>query len=255
MDYAQDWMVRLVHEAQLHDDNAFITLTYDQEHLPKDGSLNRRHLQLFMKRYRKAFPNRRIRFFAAGEYGSQNSRPHFHLLIFNHEFPDLVPCGSRKGNTLYTSPILEKLWPFGFVSVGQFNKTTAAYVAKYVLKKAGGETAEEMYFRFDSESGEAWDVQPEFITMSNRPGIGADWFKRYWRDVYPKDFITIEGKKYPAPKYYDVLLERLDPELLEQVKANRVELAKANAHENTPARLATRKRVAEARASQNQRDL
>nr|QJI53670.1 MAG: replication-associated protein [Cressdnaviricota sp.] len=223
---SRQWMVRIMHEAQLFEHNCFLTLTFDDEHLPTDGSLSVRDLQLFMKLLRKhnkgfepvkdektgkiTFP---IRFFACGEYGSLNERPHYHLIIFNWQPDDMVLRGVNKfGNKLYTSPKIMQYWDKGFNTVGTVTEQSAGYVAKYCIKKVTGSAAEEHY------RGRL----PEFIVMSRRPGIAARWFDKYQEDIYNYDECILHGTKYRVPRYYDKLYDDVNPCKFAQVKANRL---------------------------------
>ena len=142
---SREWAARCVVEAKSHKTNMFLTLTYDDAHFPEDGSLHYEHFQLFMKRMRKYFMSRfgqTLRFFMCGEYGDKLGRPHFHAIIFGVTFVDKKLWSIRRGNNLYRSATLEKLWPFGFSSIGAVNFETAAYVARYVTKKITGIEAE-----------------------------------------------------------------------------------------------------------------
>jgi len=155
-----------MHEASLCPVNSFVTLTYDDHHYKP--SLDYRDFQLFMKRLRKRcfLP---VRFFAAGEYGDQDNRPHFHALLFGAGFPN----NGMVGKQIFRSKVLEDLWPLGFSSVGEVNRTTASYVAKYVIDKKSASYDEDYYKRVHLQTGEVVNVAPEFGRMSLRPGIGA----------------------------------------------------------------------------------
>jgi hypothetical protein len=135
LERSRQWAIRCVHEAYGHEDNAFITLTYAPEHLPHDVSLNISHFQKFMKRLRKAISPKLVRFFHCGEYGELNQRPHYHACLFGYDFPDKVLYTIRDECRLYRSPMLEKLWPMGFATVGDVTFESAAYVARYITKK------------------------------------------------------------------------------------------------------------------------
>ena len=113
LEYSRQWAIRCMHEASLYEDNCFITLTYDQDHLPHDRSLNKSHFQKFMKRLRKRFGGG-IRFYHCGEYGERTRRPHYHACIFNFDFSDKKLFKIVNNHRLYTSEQLEELWPFGF---------------------------------------------------------------------------------------------------------------------------------------------
>lgn len=264
LERSRQWAMRCLHEASLHKDSCFITLTYNDENLPDDCSVHVEHFQKFMKRFRKAVAPRKIRFFHCGEYGSNDpnnpkhvrqygisklGRPHYHALIFGYDFDDLELVREKDGIRLYHSAMLSGLWPYGFNTVGSVTFESAAYVARYVTKKINGEQAEEHYTRTDPETGEVFHVEPEYVTMSRRPGIGSKWFEEYSGDAYPKDFITVRGKEIKPPKYYDKLLELTDEEMYLSVKAARLRLAKANAPDNTPDRLAQKEKVKLAQAA------
>lgn len=222
VDHAKSWALRCVHEASMHDENCFITLTFATENLPKDGSLNKSDFQKFMKRLRKKFKGRRIRYYHCGEYGSELRRPHHHACLFGIDFPDKEVWSVRKGVTLYRSDILEKLWPFGFSLIGEVTFESAAYCARYVLKKVLGDRAEDHYRRLDRETGEITDLLPEYTTMSRRPGIGRSWFERYEGDLFPKDFVTLRGVRYKSPRYYDNLYDGI--EAVKRRRKERVEV-------------------------------
>lgn len=186
---ARDWAVRCVHESQLHDQNSYITLTYDDLHVPDGHSLRYSDFQSFMRRLRlhvrredrklKRTP-RRVRFFMSGEYGDDKSRPHFHALLFGYDFPEQVVCAKKGGHELFRSPLLERLWPFGFSSIGRVTFESAAYVARYVMKKVTGDLARDHYRVVDPATGEIIDRVPEFCHMSLKPGIGGPWLDRFF---------------------------------------------------------------------------
>lgn len=144
LERSRQWAIRCVHEASLHQHNCFITLTYADEHLPPNNSLVYEHFQLFMKRLRKKY-GEGIRFYMCGEYGENFGRPHFHACLFGHNFPDLKLWKTVNKQKLYRSAELETLWPFGHSSVGTVTFESAAYVARYILKKVSGEAAERHY--------------------------------------------------------------------------------------------------------------
>lgn len=195
------WAVRCVHEASLHERNCFITLTYNDENLPSDRSLKMKHYQDFMKRLRKRY-GEGIRFFHCGEYGSLNQRPHYHAILFNHDFEDKKLWKVNNGFKLYVSDSLSRLWPFGYASIGDVSFESAAYVARYVLKKVTGD-AQEAHYK---------GRQPEYVTMSRRPGIAHEWFLRYKNDIFPNDKCVIrDGLLVRPPRYYDKIFDEIDP--------------------------------------------
>lgn len=245
LDKAREWATRLSHEAQLHEENAFLTLTFSDEHLPLTNSVDVRDVQLFMKRLRKSLGDRLVRFFACGEYGDRTYRPHYHLILFGHQFPDLVPWRrTGSGYLVYRSAQLEKLWPYGHCEVGSVTTQSAGYVARYVTKKVHGddEQARQHYLRgyaVNPETGEerVWYVRREFIVMSRRPGIGDAWFEKYSSDAFPSDFVVIDGVKTPVPRYYSKKLDEREALL---IKSKRKEKASHHVEEQTTRRLTTK---------------
>lgn len=188
LQYSRMWANRCVCESLLYDPDScyFVTLTYDNDHLDtiltKEGTLtlNFDDLQKFLKRLRRYYEYHygvnEIRFFAAGEYGDKNMRPHFHILLYNCKIPDKeqVACNTF-GDPLYASDIFSSLWPFGFVCIGGFSWNTAAYTARYCMKKIKGVGAE--YYQ---DLG----IIPEATRMSRRPGIGADYVLENFDNIY-----------------------------------------------------------------------
>lgn len=245
LDYAASWEVRIMHEAKCWEENCFITLTYNPERVSPDGSLVYSDFQWFMKRLRKRYAPRTIRFFVAGEYGGALGRPHFHVALFNFRF-----SGDRyfwrttdAGFRVDRSPALESLWKFGHSEIGDLTSESANYIARYVTKKVTGDMAFEHYRVLDTETGElTWKV-PEFCQMSRRPGIGAKWFEKFHQDVFPHDRVVSRGVKKRVPRYYDKLFKKRDPDVLEQLKEDRSSRARLRFEDNTPERLAVREFV------------
>ena len=242
LEKSRQWALRCMHEASLHDDNCFLTLTYSDENLPNNNSLELRHFQLFMKRLRKIYGSG-IRYFHCGEYGEKNGRPHYHAILFNHDFDDKVLFSVRDGNNLYISENLSNLWPFGFCTIGDVTFESAAYVARYCLKKVVGQDADEYYTRINEATGELVKIKAEYATMSRRPGIGHEWYKKWKSDVYPSDFIVRDGVKMKPPKAYDKYLEAEDPAEHRRISNRRVLKAKQHAENNTSRRLRVREEV------------
>jgi len=212
LERSRQWAVRCVHEAQCYDDNSFLTLTYAPENRPKDGSLEKMDFQKFIKRLRKKFSNKTIRYYMCGEYGEDLQHPHFHAIIFNHDFADKEPCKTSGDDILYRSQTLDNLWPYGHAWIGSVTFESAAYVARYVMKKVNGDLSEDHYQKVNLESGEVTHLQPEYTACSLKPGIGEPWFMRFKSDLR-KGFITLRGVKMPVPKYYETLMERHDEKL------------------------------------------
>jgi hypothetical protein len=270
LERSRQWAVRCMHEADMWEKNCFITLTFSPEALEKRSnkwSLDVTEWQKFMKRLRKKYKGfealddgiRPIRFYHCGEYGSMCGncgksqfhcscgnfyevlgRPHYHACLFNFDFPDktfwrLTPSGSR----LYVSDSLNEIWGHGFCTLGDVTFQSAAYCARYIMKKMNGDLAADHYRSLeeiltDIETGEVIrrDIDPEYTTMSRRSGIGKTWFDEYADDVYPHDYVVVNGKKVKPPKYYDNLLLVKDPYTYDDIKEARVINAEAkdNAH-------------------------
>lgn len=228
-----EWAVRIHHEASLHQENCYLTLTYDDDHLPENGSLQVEDFQKFMKRFRKEVHPLKLRFFHCGEYGDKFSRPHYHACVFGYEFKDKELFSERGGIPLYTSKTLENLWKKGHCTTGEVTFDSAAYVARYITKKVLGPRADLFYNERD-ESGEIIrSLKPEYVTMSRRPGIGKQWFEKFKGDVFPGDYVVIDGKKMPPPKYYRGQLEIISPKEFRDLRGRGLQRAEeAKADEN-----------------------
>lgn len=173
------WSIRAYHESTLHERNSFVTLTYDDEHLPSDGKIVKKDLQDFFKRLRKHYPPGAIRYIACGEYGDITRRPHYHAIIFGEDFlHDKIEISSD----LYTSDFLAKVWQSGHVSIAPVSMASICYVCGYVFKKIS-----------DAET---------FSLASRRPPIGHRWLERYSSDLTRTGSVTIEGREYPVPPRY-----------------------------------------------------
>lgn len=245
LDAASDWQTRIVHEAKLHQENSFITLTYSDEKIPVGGTVSKDDCQKFMKRLRKALEPKQIRFFLVAEYGDHTQRPHYHAIIFGHAFlDDRKPHKkTKKGHQLYISKTLDDCWSLGNTYVGNLSPESAGYTARYAMKKITGEQAAEHYERIDPFTGELYLVSPEFALMSRRPGIGSDFYDRYNGEIFRSDKIIISGKEKPVPKYYSRKLKASNPERYEEIRLQRIKRAEAQAHNNTPDRLTVREEV------------
>ena len=253
-EYARQWAMRNIHEASLWLNNIFITLTYDEHHLPEHNTLVKKHFTDFMKRLRfekGSTKNNPIRFFHCGEYGEKFGRPHYHAIIFNCNFNDRKQIPGQKN--LSTSEQLKRLWGKGHVSIGDVTFQSASYVAGYVQKKINGKQKEEHYRRVDPSTGETWVLQQEYATMSRRPGIAGLWFAKHKKDVYPSDNIHINGKEMRPPKYYDNLFKEQEPEQMDIIKKKRTKEMKLTQHLRTPEALAQAKRNHQARMSLHKR--
>ena len=221
LERSRQWAVRCVHEAQMHDDNCFVTLTYDDENLPYGETLVRSDFQKFMKRLIKN-SRKKIRLFYCGEYGGETYRPHYHACLFGYR-PDDPELFSTNGEyKLYTSKFLTKTWGLGHASFGELTFETAAYTARYCTNKITGEAAKHHYETMDPETGEIVERVPEFSGSSLRPGIGAPWLEKYGRDTYEKDAVILNGKAMKPPRFYDNAFAKIDEALVDIAKAQRV---------------------------------
>ncbi len=266
LERSRQWAVRCMHEASLWEDNCFITLTYNDQNLPPSESLHLPHFQMFMKRLRKHYTGKKIRFYHCGEYAEREKpgglymdligRPHYHALLFNLDFPDKTYWKTENGNKLYISDTLTKLWGMGHCLIGSLTFESAAYVARYVLKKKTGPPAPDHYKGRD----------PEYTTMSRRKGIGLKWLEKFHTDVYPHDFVIVRGNKSKPPRFYDKFLESSDPDMLENLKLARSKRAdktymlnvrgkKIAVSDNSPRRLAVKEQVKLAQIKNLKRNL
>lgn len=247
---AQAWAVRCRHESMLYDRNCFVTLTYDDSNIPAHGSLRYADVQRFFKRLRKravgcqVAPNGRrpIRFLCAGEYGTTTLRPHYHALIFNYDFRD---DARDWGTNTYRSSSLEDLWPYGSSLVGPLTPASAAYTARYCLKKVYSSQDPDAYdSTVDLDSGEVHSRVPEFLQASRRPGIGAWFFEKFTSDFYPHDAVIYDGRPVPIPRFYRDKLRGLSPLLSEEVEFARYMRSRViPASERTPERRAVAETV------------
>lgn len=248
--YSKQWANRCLMELESHDSAFFVTLTYNDQFVPKsyytdgDGvcqmslTLQKRDFQLFMKRLRQEFSHDRIRFFASGEYGDNTFRPHYHAILFGLHLDDLTPSGkSPEGFQYYYSPRFQRCWsqqvnllgdrskqaPYqemGYALVAPVTWETCAYVARYTMKKLRGN---QRFFY------EEFSLEPPFSLMSLKPGIGADYLRNH-PDIYDYSYINLMtekgGKKVPHPRYLDKLFEVEHPTELAEIKATRERMAR-----------------------------
>ena len=231
LDYSNSWAVRCYHEGTLHDNNCFLTLTFNDDSLPSDGSVRKHHVSRFIKNLRRRIEPTKISFFACGEYGEALGRPHYHICIFGYDFPDKkvfksrFVCSSPKGqiyrpdSVLFISDLVKDLWPYGFHTIGELTFQSAGYTARYATKKVGGEKQKEAWYE---------GREPEFALMSRNPAIGKGWIDKYMTDVYPKDYFHIEGKRQKPNRYYDSRLAKKKPKMFEEVKRKREKYAEEN---------------------------
>ncbi len=227
LDYSRKWAVRMMLERMYHPRSYFITLTYDEDNLPtvpypdpdtgeiKDmPTLVKTDIQKFLKRLRKHF-DFPMRYYLCGEYGSKSARPHYHLILFmDGDFPlgDLVYLQHEREYNYYVSGTLQKLWPFGHNIVGECTFQSCAYVSRYVTKKRNKDNA-DVY--------EQYGIEPEFVTMSRRPGIAS----QFCDDHIEGHVYLPDGNVAPIPRYFDSRLELFDPDRYEEISDDRREIA------------------------------
>lgn len=248
LDYSKDWATRCMLEAKEYKNNWFITLTYDEEHLPLkrqminedtgeiyyndgswNGTLKPQDMEKFIKDlrryYKYHYDHDGIRFFYCGEYGEQLQRPHYHAIIFNLPISKdklKFKFANEEYQPIYECEEIEKIWGKGMLAVGEVTFSSCAYVARYVTKKKTGTTAKEEYLR----KGQL----PEYVRMSRKPGIARNYYEDKKKDIYKVDYLiqsTCRGNilKVKPPKYYDKLYDLEDPEAMEIIKYKRKERA------------------------------
>lgn len=221
---SRQWAVRITHEVKCHEDNCFLTLTYNDENLPKNGTLVKEHMQLFFKRLRKSIEPVKVRYYQCGEYGSRTQRPHYHCILFGYDFSDKKYLKKSGDYSLYTSERLDALWTYGHCLIGEVTFDSARYVAGYCVDKLTGDLGLEAY--------QATGRIPPFSTMSRRPGIGALWLEKFASDVYPADEVISNGHAAMPPAFYDKWLEKNKPALFREIKENRISAAESKTIED-----------------------
>lgn len=252
LERSRQWAIRCVHEASLHSENCFITLTYNDQNLPAYNSLSKVDFQKFFKRLRRKYPEKKIRYFHCGEYGSKFQRPHYHAIIFGFDFDDKYHWSTHKGQKYYRSKTLEELWnEKGYCIIGDVTFESAAYVARYITKKQTGKGASEHYeIRdkdgnpvYDRQTGEIYHRTPEYTTMSRRPGIAKEWYDKFKDDVFPNDYVVLRGKEMRPPKYYEKQFEIEYPSDYAKLKYNRKNAAEEFKENSTFDRLRVREKI------------
>lgn len=220
LDKSREWANRIVMEQQYHEESWFLTLTYDDEHLPPafpvdsatgeilsvHATLVKQDFQNFMKRLRFN-SKQKLRYFSAGEYGSKSYRPHYHVLIFGLHLNDLKPIKkSVLGNQYYTSDFISKCWPYGIHILGQVTWQSAAYVARYTMKKATHGYTKDYYVKAG--------IEPEYQTMSNKPGIARQFYDEH-PDLFKYESFSVStpqgGIKVYPPQYFMKLFKESNP--------------------------------------------
>ena len=199
----RQWAVRMMHESRMHEDNVFVTLTLDDDHLNENAELCPKDFSGFVKSLRKT-QERRISFFGCGEYGDHKGRPHYHALLFGVNFLDRDFGVSSTESNVWRSQTLESIWGRGRCEGGTVTMASCSYVAGYIRKKQKAKD----YDRANPDSGVL--LEPEFARMSLRPAIGRNWIKKWWTDVYPKDYVVVDGHEAKPPRYYDKYMDLED---------------------------------------------
>ena len=263
INYSKEWAARCTMETLYHKEQWFLTLTYDNDHVPtintETGELTRggywalgtdeageykevkqslsllpKDLQDFLKRLRinqdRKYPEAgKIRFYACGEYGGKTLRPHYHILAYGLHVPDLTYFKTVDGNEYYLSEYVAKIWGMGHIIIGKLSWQSCAYVSRYVMKKQLGKdergfTAKDRY----QEAG----LEPEFVRMSLKPGIGQRYYEDHRDEIYSNDEIILPGKKEPIkmkpPRKFDRWLEKDDWDLHREIKEAREAAVKQN---------------------------
>ncbi len=219
---ARQWAVRILHECQMHDSGWFLTLTYDDKEIPEYGSLYPEDLAAFFKAVRRDYPTGSVRYYACGEYGDRTQRPHYHAVLFGVDFLDRVVMRESAGASVWRSPTLERYWTHGLSEFGTVSAKSAAYVAGYVRKKVTKKMNPDAYERVNADTGELVTVHPEFSRMSLRPAIGRTWIEKFWGDVYPRDFVVVDGFEAKPPRYYDKWMDENQPRIMMEVREKRI---------------------------------
>ncbi len=190
-----------------------------------------------------------------GEYGETFTRPHFHACLFGIDMEDKKPVSTLASKSkIFESERLTKIWGKGHASVGAVTFESAAYIARYVMKKITGDLAKEHYTYID-EHGEIHERTPEFNRMSLKPGIGKTWFEKYKKDVYPSDEIITKGRSSKPPRYYDKIHAEDSPLEHEEIQYQRYLDSLTRKEDNTRERLAVREVVHQARIQSLKRSI
>ena len=195
-DHARDIGVRCYHESRMHEWSVAITCTYDRKHLPQGGELCEDDMTKFLKRLRRRFEHKELRYFYGAEYGGKSQRPHYHLSLFGEGFEDRKPCGkSQAGFPLYESKILTDIWGKGRVAFNDLTLESAMYAAQYAMKKA--------------DHPPEWLAEKhveEFARWSRRPGLGLRFLEKFPSDIFKRDWSGVVlrgGNVVPVPAYYE----------------------------------------------------
>lgn len=245
LNYSREWATRCMLEKQYgyfgkeYPDGTtwFLTLTYKDEYLKTHTTVNtvtgekfegislcKEDIQKFWKRLRKKYPQMQIKYIECGEYGTKTLRPHYHAIVYGLPLP--MQTFKKVGMNALNQPIwnceeLTNIWGMGNIIIGRLDWESAAYVARYTLKKATNQYNKEWY--------DAQGIIPEFITMSQ--GIGKDYFNNNLDKIYLTDSVPIRNKKtgqnVKPPRSFDRMLQEIDPDLMENIKYKREKTAQS----------------------------
>lgn len=286
IDTTSDMAVRIEKEAKSYDKNIFITLTYNEDNMPKFGDLVDEHITEFLQKLRDKYvmysyvkikPNGKkkhcriakekdkIRYYCSYEYGGENQRPHYHLIVFNLDFKDKKVHKVSAGIPYYTSKTLEEIWNKGHCIIGEVNYDTAFYVAGYCLEKMkiSDKTDSSNYAKYvtkymviDFNTGEILhEKMIEKSRSSRRPGIGYKYYKEYEEEIKNNGNIIVKGKNRRIPRYYETKLEKDDIVFYRQRKKEKMLSITRNSWDNTRERLEVRKNIATAKLSLKKKEL
>lgn len=200
LDYARGWAIRCVHEAQMHNETSFITLTYDDQKLASK-KLIYEDFQLFMKKLRKQRQNP-IGYFVTGEYGEKTKRPHWHALLFGYRPRDAeYKYSNDRGDKCFSSKLLSTTWGNGIAEFGDVTIHSAGYCARYAAKK--------LVHGKDQDH----DFHP-ISKKSSKHAIGKKWLEKYYADVFNEGVVRLrDGSTASIPRYYEKWLQKEMPEL------------------------------------------
>lgn len=247
-DKAKEWSLRAIQECSIHNDNCFITLTYDNlsTTVQKDPeclrTLRYKHFQNFMKRLRKFYNKDKIGYMVCGEYGHKDGRAHWHAILFGFDFPDKELVYIKDGYRHFTSPSLVRLWsdynkstgefsPIGFIDLANVDNDCCNYVSQYVLKKLPVGEKGEIYDTFVDKDGNVnfihsnkGDRVAPFVRTSRNPAIGLNWYKKDGSKSVRNGYVTLLDRKrnltkrIKTPEYYNKKFEEVNPDEFKIIK-------------------------------------
>ena len=231
----QDWATRIEMEAKTWPKESvwFVTLTYDNEHIPgvnhetgevvrgamylrrkkePDLAINQtlwyEDIQNFLKRLRKAYSGQ-LRYFVAGEYGEKTGRPHYHMILFGYQPEKLEPYSKVKPDEYMVDSRITRCWGLGIHNLINPTQGGYSYVAGYVTKKFDDETLEHI------KNG----LRPPFAQMSRDPGLGYKYYQEHKDEIWKKGYIQLDnGKRASIPRYFQEMQRIEDPKILWELK-------------------------------------